>query len=1107
MSARQARYSILLLFGILTATFLSNCKEGIVSVSAPILVHISGTVLDANSSTPLSDASVVLLVGSTKDSAFTKSDGTFEFVVDVPDSTKGANITITVNETGYLTKTIGANVKSDESYQISLSVNPSTYAVVTGAVRDSTTGYPLRDASVLISLPGVVDSAASLQDGSFTVNVNLVDLDSLSVTVTVSKAGFKIYRIARTIARGPNSLGTIRLPIDKGSTFAHVVGHVTDSRSGQPVTNVSVLLSSSLTVDSTKTLSDGSYSFDLNLQGPSSVSGTLTFRLSGFRDTTVSFAVNAGQTLTQDMTLATTLNYAIVSGTVRDSASGLPLQGASVLISLPGSVSKAKLASLGKAHLHSISSLVLDSTTTLVDGSFSMAVNLVDLDSISTTMTVTKPGFKIYQTGRTFYNGMNNLGSILIQVNNNTSIAHITGHVTDSRTSLAIPNVSVLLTSSIRTDSTTTLNDGSYSFDVDLKGLSSTTGLLLFHLSGYNDMTVNFTANAGQTLNEDVVLTFQQSATYANVSGTVRDSTTGYPLGGATVLISLPGSSSSAMKLMSHNKLNAKSVSSLIIDSTTTLADGSFAMNVNLFDLDSMSATMTITKPGFIIYQTVQTFKKGTNNLGNILIKIDNGSSVAHVFGYVRDGKSGLPITGVSVLLSSAIKVDSLKTLTDGSYSFDEDLKGLTSLSGTLLFRLNSYNDTTVSFTVSAGKALEEDVALSAKPTVVGGDSSTGRGVARSIALVSVSRQEIAIHGVGENETSLVAWQVLDSLGFPIDINHRVNVTFILLGIPVTGDPQSSAYVTPTFGATDGSGQISTTVNSGTVAGTIQLVAKLKLSNGTVVQSSPVLITIDGGLPDQAHFELNSNPPHAANFAGYDWSEVTQGFTVQAGDKYGNPVTPNTAIYFTTTAGVITAAGQTGATGHANATLYSGFPLPKLSGLDPTRFGDGTGYAYVKAFTQGENNTIVADSSLICISASAASILFNDSTSIQPIQLHDSIGYAVVRVHVSDRFGNPLESGTTIGSSVDITPPPPNSNITWSIKSGGLPSDGSGTGLGDYLTRGPGSTDFTLVITGSAYPASVLDSSPLSFSVTVKVSGRNTGAGMVSNTFTGQLVP
>jgi len=686
--------------------------------------------------------------------------------------------------------------------------------------------------------------------------------------------------------------------------------------------------------------------------------------------------------------------------------------------------------------------------------------------------------------------------------------AVITGVVVSSTSPTPLAGATVVLGYEGNRDSVVTGSNGVFQFVIDIPDTSSGVNVTLtVYETGYITYSHSFNVRGNQTFPVSLGI---NAAAYAVIKGMVQDSVSHWPLPGASVVVSLSGTASSTMKYLSYAKSHIKSVASFIISSAVTDTTGSFTLYIPFPDyLSSVTAAIAVSENGFIPYQGVKTFIKGTTENDTIRLRQNVTQSVAHIIGQVIDSHSLLPITNVSVILSSSLTIDSVKTSAGGNYSFNIDLPGASSsVSGTLLFRLNSYDDTTVNFSVNAGQTLTENVALSAKPTIVGGDSNTARGVARSISLISVSHQEISIHGVGKNETSVIVWQVLDSLGFPIDINHQDTVVFVPTGIPVTNDPTTSAYVTPLLGITDGSGEVSTTVNSGTVAGTIQLITKLNLSSGLTVQSSPVLITVNGGLPDQTHFELNSNLPHAANFAGYDWSEVTQGFTVQAGDKYANPVAPGTAIYFSTTAGIVTAAGQTDATGHANATLFSGLPLPKLSGLDPTYFGDGTGYAYVKAYTQGENGTIVADSDLICISASAAPILFNDSLSIAPVIVHDSIGVAYIRVHISDRFGNPLESGTTITSTVKVTPPPPTvTNITWSVTSSGMPSDDGGQGLGDYLTRGAGSTDFVLVVSANAMPSDVLVGSPLVFTVTVKVSGRNTGNGTISNTFTGVLVP
>lgn len=610
----KVRYGTLFLIGITMIMSQWGCKSNnITGTTIPTSAVISGTVTSSLSSTSITGALVVLSYGSVKDTTYSQTDGTFQFPpIEISSDTTGVNVNLTVSASGFISRTYSnINVKTNVSIPITLDINPALYAKVVGVVRDSASTYPLNASAVLINLPGIVDTTTTLQNGAFTIYVNLQGLSVLNnISMTISKDGFKTYRTNLSLKSGTDSVGTIYLAVDQASAIAHVSGVVTDSRTGSPIPSVTVILLSSLGTDSTKTLGDGSYRFDPNLQGQPSAPMTLTFRQSGYNTSTLNFSVNAGETVTESIVLTSNWNYASITGTVRDSATSLPLSGAKVIVALTGTTSSnSKFMASLKSHSHSISSIILDSTTTFVDGSFSLAINLVDLDSLSATITISEPGYKVLQFARTFI--------------------------------------------------------------------------------------------------------------------------------------------------------------------------------------------------------------KGSNELGNVFIQIDNGLTTATITGYVTDSHSLLPITGVSVYLTTPIKVDSTKTSNSGAYSFNLNLQGLSTVYGTLRFSLNSYTDQTVNFSANAGQTVTQSVALVANQTVVGGDSSTARGVARSISLVSVSRQEISVHGVGRNETSVLVWQALDSLGFPIDINHQQSITFIPTGTPVT---LGGAYVTPTTGLTDGSGDVSTTINSGTVA-------------------------------------------------------------------------------------------------------------------------------------------------------------------------------------------------------------------------------------------------------------------------------------------------
>jgi len=219
----KSRYGTFLILGISMVVLMSGCKNNnIVGTTAPVTAVITGVVVSSSSPTPIAGATVTLSYGNTKDSVVTGSDGIFQFLVEVSDTSKGINVTLTVRETGYLTKVYNnINVKGDQTIPVSLDINATTYAIINGVVQDSVSKYPLAGSSVIISLSGssssmarflshtkshvksvssfVIDSTTALANGSFVLTINLYDLDSLSATMTVSKAGFVTYQIVRTI--------------------------------------------------------------------------------------------------------------------------------------------------------------------------------------------------------------------------------------------------------------------------------------------------------------------------------------------------------------------------------------------------------------------------------------------------------------------------------------------------------------------------------------------------------------------------------------------------------------------------------------------------------------------------------------------------------------------------------------------------------------------------------------------------------------------------------------------------------------------------------------------------------------------------------------------
>ncbi len=622
----------------------------------------------------------------------------------------------------------------------------------------------------------------------------------------------------------------------------------------------------------------------------------------------------------------------------------------------------------------------------------------------------------------------------------------VQGVVLDLASGNVIQSAVVYLAFAGSTDSVLTGSDGIFRFEVNLNLSTNHNVTVTVRKAGYVTKNVSFEAVLDTSLTVTLTADLSNSAL---VTGVLRDSTTLYPIRTALVLLTLPG----------------------VVDYFETGIDGEFRMYANLVDRDSMPVNLTTVKDGYKTRTiTVVVYKGQTKDLGNVLLQVDAGSTIGQVAGHVLDFANNLPVNNATVVLTSPIFVDSLVTAGDGTYSFSVNLQGLSGISGTVRVSKNGYSTSTFAFTVAAGEIVNRDVSLERDTSTGVPPDPNGTGDARSIALVNLSDNQISVNGVGGTESSIITWEVRDSLGFPIDIDHSDTVFFQLIGTPVSG----GAYVSPGWAMTNVAGRVATTINSGTVSGVMQFLATLRReSDGYVITSTPVVITVNAGLPDQSHFTIG---PRQFNFAAYDWLGRTNDVTVQVGDKYSNPVKVNTAVYFNTTGGVVDASGFTDLSGHATVTLYSGNPLPRDASLTPpSLWGDGTGYSWVRAHSLGENSVDVIDSVLILFSGHSVITLSTSNVHI------DTGGCVSVTVTIADQNGNPLAPGTQIQTEVEFTPP---EGTNWSVLASGLPEDP----LGDFLTRGAGSTNFTLNIcdgTPGGTPAR------MPFNVKISVTGPN----------------
>ena len=261
---------------------------------------------------------------------------------------------------------------------------------------------------------------------------------------------------------------------------------------------------------------------------------------------------------------------------------------------------------------------------------------------------------------------------------------------------------------------------------------------------------------------------------------------------------------------------------------------------------------------------------------------------------------------------------------------------------------------------------------------------------AASINLFSHSYDRIGVKESGSVEVVEVLFEVRDSTGVPIDLDHKVSVSFRLGNSPGGGE-----YLFPGSAVTNAKGQVTVAVNSGTKSGVVQVVAEI-VHNGSVIKSRPVFIAIHGGLPDDDHLTLTLPNYNVPGLILVDDINAT----IVAGDKYSNPVKPGTAIYFNTTGGTIQGSILTDEFGKGVANFNTGNPVP-------THPDYGIAYGIISAKTADENEDSISTEIVFLYSGGV------ENFNVAPTSFSISDGGSQTFTYsVSDRYGHPLSAGS-----------------------------------------------------------------------------------------------
>ncbi len=397
------------------------------------------------------------------------------------------------------------------------------------------------------------------------------------------------------------------------------------------------------------------------------------------------------------------------------------------------------------------------------------------------------------------------------------------------------------------------------------------------------------------------------------------------------------------------------------------------------------------------------------------------------ISGTVVDEESGNPVEDAVVRITNLKPEAVQQTDSAGTYSFS------VTIDSTQQLHITANKEAYTEKTIEVLAVPERDINV---PTIrlnpVEDQKESPRTGPKSIVLGELSHESVVVKESGQVETTNISFEIQDSTGLALDLDHAVNVDFRFGAHPGGGE-----VLYPATAKSDANGQVTTSLQSGTKAGVVQVIAEIDYK-GSTIRSRPVTVTIHSGLPDADHFGIGSEM-HNLPFPIFGYSTSV---TAIVGDKYGNIVTEGTPVYFSTTGGIIEGSARTDASGRATVELYTNNPFPNHAQY-------GQGYATVTAHTADEADNTITTSKLVLFSVDP------QISDINPVNFHIPNGMSQTFTYrVSDRYGNPLSSGTSIDVRAE----------------GGVKLSGdTDFSLDDALFSGPGITDFSFTAVDTTF--------------------------------------
>ena len=392
-----------------------------------------------------------------------------------------------------------------------------------------------------------------------------------------------------------------------------------------------------------------------------------------------------------------------------------------------------------------------------------------------------------------------------------------------------------------------------------------------------------------------------------------------------------------------------------------------------------------------IVFYSCKSEEEIINDPGN---NNNNNTTKALISGQVVDQATGFPVDSALVRIFANKFNTIIYTAADGQFAY----QGEVNLNEDLL--VLTYKQ---SYKLDSTRVIVTNIENVNIPQIrlkeISGGGTTTSGDPVSIYLAGITNTIIGVKESGSAETTRITFVVQDSSGIPIDENHSVVVNFLIGAGPGGGE-----FLSPYSVETNAEGLAAVNLTSGTKAGTVQVIARIThLSK--VISSLPVGVTIHGGLPDYDHFSI---APVLLNFPGYNIFGIKDEIVAFVGDKYANPVRPETAVYFTSTGGIIEGSTLTDDQGIGSVELIAALPRP----FHPTL---GAGFATVTASTIDENSVTISRETIVLFSGIP-------QISVTPTNFDiPNKGSQSFQYYVGDQNGNPLAGGTSVSVNIQGT--------------------------------------------------------------------------------------